>query len=129
MYPVSTWRAHDVHRVGGIEAGLEEDEWEVGVVIGGGVGHNGRDRGTALESSRVVDVEQGKEAGEAQGRSVTGDIFTDFASGRSRSIDTPCAVIGLGTRGGAHGQERVKDVVDFDDIGNRCWWSIRPNTR
>ena len=102
----------------GIETGLEEDEWEVGVVIGGGVGHNGRDRGTALESSGVVNVEQGKEAGEAQGRSGTGDIFTDFTSGRSRGINTPCAVIGLGTRGSAHGQERVKDVVDFDDIGN-----------
>lgn len=104
---------------GGIEGGLEEDEWQVGVVIGGGVGHDGGDRVAALEGG-VVGVKEGEEAGNAEGRSVTGDIFTDFAGGRSRGIDTPRPVIGLGTCGSAHGQERVKDVVDFDNIAVRA---------
>jgi len=84
-------------------------------MVSGGVGHDGGGRVAALEGG-IVGIKEGEKARNAEGRSVTSDIFTDFAGGCGRGNDTPRAVIALGTRSGAHRQERVKDIVDFEGI-------------
>jgi len=65
-------RRKDISRARGakfgcIKAGCEENEWEIGIVVGGHVGEEGGGICTAFEGPGVVGVKEGEELREREG--------------------------------------------------------------
>jgi len=98
-------------------AGCEKKEWQVGVMVGSYVGHNGRGLRAAFEGSRIVGVKKSKELGQSNCRSARYSVL-HVTGGSGSCHHTPIGAVILGADRGLHGKKGIEHIVYFNHFVN-----------